>query len=163
NAGAVVSFSDFHFSTSAFASSFSAVSSARSRSRLLPSVINSPRKASRCCGASGPSSRAASACTRSRYAAAQSPIRQGLRLGLVERDALGGGEQLLDVEEDHELLSHADDPLEVLGREPAEEIRRRRDGGRIEGRDRGDGIDDGADPFAAAVEDEDARLVAHLD
>src|SRR5678816_4389431 len=108
-AGAIVSLSPFHFSTRDFASSLSDVSSERSCSSPLPSAINSPRRASRCCGASSASNRTASACTRSRYALAQSPIRHGLRLGLVECDALGGGQQLLDVEEDHQLLRHADD------------------------------------------------------
>src|SRR4051812_1613149 len=162
-AGAIVSLSPFHFSTSDFASSLSDVSSARSCSSPLPSAINSPRRASRCSGASSASNCTASACTRSRYALAQSPIRHGLRLGLVECDALGGGQQLLDVEEDHQLLRHADDSLEVLGGEPAEQLGRRRDRGGIERRDRGDGIHDGPDPFATAVQDEDARLVAHLD
>src|SRR5688572_13169278 len=163
NAGAIDILSAFHFSTSLFASSLSIASSARSPSRPLPSAISSPRSASRCWAASGASNRAASALTRSRYAVPSSPIRQRLRAGAVESDALRGREQPLDVEEDHELLVHPDDPLEVLARESAKQSRRRRDGRRIERRDRGDRVDDGADPFPAAVQDEDARLVAHLD
>src|SRR5687767_5648490 len=163
NAGADDILSPFHFSTSDFAWSLSCASSARSCSSPLPSAMSSPRSASRRSAASGASSRAASALTRSRYAAATSPIRERLRAGAVEGDAFAGGEQPLDVEEDHELLSHAHDPLQILAGEPAEELGRRRDCGRIERGDRRDRVDDDADPLPAAVEDEDARLAAHLE
>src|SRR5204862_3350766 len=115
------------------------------------------------CAASGASNRAASACTRSRYAVPTSPIRQRLRPGTVEGDALGGRQQPLELEEEHQLVRHADDSLEVLAGEATEEIRRRRDGRGVERGDRGDGVDDGADPLPATVQHQDAGLVAHVD
>src|SRR3954469_5423670 len=139
-AGAVDIRSDFHFSTRVFASSLSWVSSAMSCSNPLPSAISSARSASRCCAASGASNRAASALTRSRYAVPSSPIRQRLRAGAVERDALGGREQSLHVEEDDQLLRHANNALEVLTRESAEQPWWRRDRRGIERRDRGDRV-----------------------
>src|SRR5687768_10153960 len=163
NAGADDILSPFHFSTSDFAWSLSWVSSARSCSSPLPGAMSSPRSMSRCSAASGASNRASSALTRSRYAVPSSPIRERLRAGAVEGDAFAGGEQRLDVEEDHQLIPHADDSLQVLAGEAAEELGGRRDRGGIERGDRSDGIDDDADPFAAAVQDQDARLVAHLE
>src|SRR3954470_15751291 len=132
NVGAVSNRSPFHFSTSDLASSLSSVSSARSCSSPLPSEISSPRRASRSLCASGASSRAASDATRSRYAAASSPIREGLCIGAFERDPLRRRQQLLHVEQDHELLGHANDALDVLAGEPAKELRRRRHRARIE-------------------------------
>src|SRR3954470_9571535 len=124
NAGALVACSPFHFSTSAFASSLSSASAARSCSSPLPSEMSSPRSASRSFAASGASSRAASAVTRSRYAVANSPIRDHLAVRALERDALRGRQQALDVEQDDELLAHPHDALEILAGESAKDSRR---------------------------------------